>query len=67
MTNLKYIEIDNMHKYNIMEPFKEITTQIYELWKNNNENLDTPLLGYRNKKINIVKQGYYSRYCCCIS
>ena len=65
--NLKYIEIDNMHKYNIMEPFKEITTQIYELWKNNNDNLDTPLLGYRNKKINIVKQGYYSRYCCCIS
>tara|TARA_B100001027_G_C16264651_1_gene331310 strand:- start:1913 stop:2551 length:639 start_codon:yes stop_codon:yes gene_type:complete len=65
--NLKYIEIDNMRKYNIMEPFKEITTQIYELWKNNNENLDTPLLGYRNKKINIVKQGYYSRYCCCIS
>lgn len=65
--NLKYIEIDNKSNYNIQEPFKEITTQIYEILKNNNENLETPLLGYHNKKINIVKDSFYSKYCCCIS
>ena len=64
--NLKYIEIDNDSKYNIDEPIKELTEQIYELWKKENEHLETPEWGITNHKVTTIKLKDNSR-CCNIS
>jgi len=64
---LKYIEIDNNKKYNIDGPIKTITNQIYEVWKRENEHLETPEWGCYNKKITTIKTSNYSKRCCIIS
>tara|TARA_B100000508_G_C11460672_1_gene279122 strand:- start:986 stop:1624 length:639 start_codon:yes stop_codon:yes gene_type:complete len=65
--NLKYIEIDNNKEYNIDEPFKTITNQIYEVWKTENEHLETPEWGCYNKTITTIKTTNDSKKCCIIS
>lgn len=64
--NLKYIEIDNDSKYNIDEPIKELTEQIYELWKKENEHLEIPEWGITNQKITTLKLNN-TNSCCNIS